>query len=210
MKGRFVSGLLCTIAILCFFDLKAQVKPVIRLGIVASTFSSIGDIYDNDCISVSYVAGGAAIIPVKSIISIQPEINFLRKGRYDSEKISGIRIKTLQYVNYLQVPILLRLTPVSLTEGLKSKIFFNVGPYGSLLINAKNRVKTNGKTTTSDQKDSYKGSDLGLIIGSGVQFPIKRTNFQVDLRYDMGFTKVSEISDNYSTKALSLAIGILF
>lgn len=210
MRNVILCGLLCGIAFFGIISADAQVKPMVRLGIAASTLSSIGDLYDNDCISVSYVAGGSAIIPIKGIVSVQPELNLIRKGRYDNENVSGTRIKTLQYIDYIQVPVLLRITPLSLTEGLKSKVFFNIGPYGSMLLNAKSRVKTGSKSVTTDQKDNFKSSDFGLIIGSGVQFPFNKMTFQFDLRYDMGLTKVSEVNEKYNTKSLSLAFGVLF
>jgi len=210
MRNVILCGLLCGVAFFGVNSAEAQVKPMVRLGIAASTLSSIGDLYDNDCISVSYVAGGAAIIPIKGIVSVQPELNLIRKGRYDNERVSGTRVKSLLFIDYIQVPVLFRITPTSLTEGLKSKVFFNVGPYGSLLLNAKSRVKNGGKSVTTDQKDNLKDSDFGLILGSGIQFPFNKMTFQIDLRYDMGLTKVSEISDDYNTKSLSLAFGILF
>lgn len=210
MKGSILRGLLCVVALFSLIPANAQVKPIVRLGVAASTLSNIGDLYDNDCISVSYVVGGSSIIPIKGIVDIQPELNLIRKGRYDNESVSGIRVKTLQYINYIQVPILLRITPLSLTEGLKSKVFFNIGPYGSMLLNAKSRVKTGGKSVTTDQKDNFQSSDFGLIIGSGVQFPFKTMTFQFDLRYDTGLTKVSEVNEKYNTKSLSLAFGVLF
>ncbi len=210
MRSRILRGLLFTMVFFAFFTVESQVVPVVRIGVAVSTLSRIGDLYDNNCLTVSYVAGGAVIIPIKNMFSLQSELNMIRKGRYDKTKELGKNAKTLQYINYLQFPVLLRVTPNGLAEDSKAKIFFNIGPYGSLLINAKSRVNTDGNSVTRNQKDSYKSSDFGIIFGNGVQFPIKQTTLQIDLLYDMGLTKISKLSDSNNTKSFSLAIGVSF
>ena len=76
----------------------------------------------------------------------------------------------------------------------------------------KSQNKPDGSSEWKD--DSYSGvdkdPDLGLVLGMGVTFPVKKLTLQADLRYDMGLSEVNFQPEDYHTKALSLTIGIIF
>jgi hypothetical protein len=92
----------------------------------------------------------------------------------------------------------------------KTKVYFNAGPYVAALLKSQNKPEN----VTEWKDDSYSGvdkdPDLGLVLGMGVTFPVKKLTLQADLRYDMGLSKVNFQPDDYHTKAMSISLGILF
>lgn len=211
MKTNFFKKMAFLAVIVIPFSTFGQIKPLVKLGLSMSTLSQRGDLCDNNNYTASYNVGGSVLIPLGSQVDFQPEVNLIRKGRFDENTNAGITTKNIQYINYLQVPLMFRCTPNGLLGDSKSKVFLNIGPYGSLLLNAKSRVDVAGNITTTNQNDYFKKSDFGLTLGGGVQFPVKSNTFQIDLRYDLGLSRVTPVSANdYNTKALNLSIGLLF
>ena len=107
---------------------EAQISFDTRHGIAISTLSKPGDLYDNDNLTVSYTGGAFAVIPMVKNLAIQPEINYIRKGRCDENNLSGSSQETTCKYHYLQVPVLARYNAI-ITGNSESCIFFNAGPY---------------------------------------------------------------------------------
>ena len=191
------------------FMARAQVSFGTRQGITISTLSKPGDLYDNDQLTVSYTGGVFASIPLVKNLAVQPEINYIRKGRCSENNISGTSQETTCKYNYLQVPVLARYSS-SLSGYPKSSIFFNAGPYAAVLLKSERNLSNGNELPASQVTETDKSPDLGLILGGGITFPVNKFKFQVDLRYDMGLSKLDNQPDDYRTKALSLAVGIAF
>lgn len=190
--------------------INAQIRPLVRGGVVASTHSEIGDFAGNNHMTLSYTLGTSLIIPLNDVVSLQPELNFIRKGRYDQDCSGGISTESTKSADYLQLPLLIKFTPSYFSDDAKTKVFFNFGPYGSVLLGAKERIEIGSSSATNSVKDSYSNYDFGLVIGVGVQIPINTKALQFDLRYDMGFKDITKDSDSYNTKAITLGVGFLF
>lgn len=188
----------------------AQVSLNVKHGIVASTFSKPGDLGDNNNVSLSYTAGFFGVIPLSQTFAVQPEINYIRKGRFEKETALGVSNKTSFSANYLQIPLLIRYTAPSVFGTSNAKLFLNTGVYDGILLHSGKRIKTGDEIIGKDQTHDFKSNDVGLIFGGGVQFPVRQFLVQFDLRYDMGLTKITNQSDSYTTKALSLTMGVKF
>jgi hypothetical protein len=210
MKTQILKSIFAFSILIASFTLNAQVSLNVKHGIVASTFSELGNLGDNDHISLSYTAGVFAIVPVNNTFGIQPELNYIRKGRSEENNVQGISNKIKSSAEYLQIPVMLRFSPANSSESSKTRMFLNTGIYESILLHSETRIKSGNDMVGKDQTKEYRNNDFGLVFGGGVQFPFKQFLVQFDLRYDMGLTKITNQSDNYSTKALSLTMGVKF
>lgn len=208
MKTKILALVIFTMAIILTVPVYAQVSFGTRHGLAISTLAKTGDLYDNDEMHFSYTGGIFVVAPIKGVFAVQPELNYICKGR-SNETTEFIETSYQSRYHYLQVPVLARFnTNLSMTEN--TKVYFNAGPYVSALLKSQN--KPDGSSEWKD--DSYSGvdkdPDLGLVLGMGVTFPVKKLTLQADLRYDMGLSEVNFQPEDYHTKALSLTIGILF
>jgi hypothetical protein len=207
MKTRILKLMVVAVFAIIPMVVNAQVQFNLKQGMVVSTLSNFGDLGDNNHPSLSFTAGAFAVIPLSQYVSFQPELNYIRKGRYEKNTMTGISSKFSQASDYLQLPLLVRLTPNDLLGDSKAKFFFTTGLYESLLLHSEQTVKTGNTSTGTDITSNIKKNDLGFILGGGVQFPFRSKMLQVEVRYDMGLTKISDQID-YHTKALSLTLGM--
>jgi hypothetical protein len=209
MKTKNLKSVLIAIIALVPVLSEAQVQFYLKQGMVVSTLSNIGNLGDNTNSKLTFTVGGFASIPLNNTVSFQPEVNYVRKGRSESMDISGVSAKTSLASDYIQIPLLVRFTPKDLLGDVKSKFFFTTGLYESILLNSEQIVKAGNAISGNNVTSDYKKSDFGLVFGGGVQFPFRQKTLQVELRYDLGLTKVSDSYSNYNTKALSLTLGMV-
>lgn len=135
------------------------------------------DVYNN---SLKYGGTGGIFMryTLTDIFAIQPEILFAMKGaKYEAEGI-----KSQQKINYLEVPVLVRMT---LPNQSKVKPSLLVGPALGILLS--NKI-TNGEEI--DIKDDTKTSDLGVVAGVGIEYLLKKGCIILDARYEMGLTSI--------------------
>jgi hypothetical protein len=187
----------------------AQVSFGTRHGLAVSTISKTGDIYDNADLSASYTGGLFVSIPLYSNLAIQPEINYIRKGRCNEKELNGTNLETCCKYDYLQLPVLARYS-ASLSPGSKTNLFFNAGPYAALMLKSENRLINGDELPSGLGVKDAKTPDFGLILGGGVEFPVRSFKVQFDLRYDMGLNKIDGQPDDFRTKSMSLGAGLIF
>ncbi|HPF64608.1 porin family protein [Lentimicrobium sp.] len=208
MKTKILTLAIFTMATILTVPVNAQVSFGTRHGLAISTLAKTGDLYDNDEMLFSYTGGIFITAPVKGVFAIQPELNYICKGRSD-ETTEFIESSYRSRYHYLQVPVLARFnTNLSMTEN--TKVYFNAGPYISALLISQNKPDGSSEWKDDDYDEVGKDPDLGIILGMGVTFPVNRLTLQADLRYDLGLAKLNYQPEDYHTKALSLTIGILF
>lgn len=210
MNSKILKSVFAFSILVLSLTTNAQVSLNVKHGIVASTFSKLGDMGDNNNVSLSYTAGFFAVIPTSQAFAIQPEINYIRKGRFEKETAMGISNKVSTSANYLQIPLLVRYTAPSVFGSSNTKLFLNTGVYDGILLHSENRIKAGNEIIGRDETSDFKSNDWGLVFGGGVQFPCRQFLVQFDLRYDMGLTKITNQDDKYTTKALSLTMGVKF
>lgn len=210
MNSRILKSVFAFSILVLSLTTNAQVSLNVKHGMVASTFSKLGDLGDNNNISLSYTAGFFATVPLSNSFSLQPEINYVSKGRFEKQTAMGVTNRTSLSAKFLQIPLLIRYTAPNVFGESSTKLFLNTGVYDGILLHSERRIKTGDDMIGKDQTSDFKGSDWGLVFGGGVQFPFRQFLVQFDLRYDMGLSKITNQNDNYSTKALSLTMGVKF
>ena len=187
----------------------AQISVGTRQGFSVSTLSKIGDLYDNVDLTTSYTGGVFALVPVKGNFTFQPELNYIRKGRNSGTSLTANSEESKCLFNYVQVPLLARYT-MPAAGGNSCRYFLNAGPYASALLNTSIKLIDGSELNDDKVTDNHSHTDIGLIFGGGLEFPVNKAKLSFDIRYDMGLTNLNDQPDGYRTKSVSVAAGIRF
>lgn len=203
MKTKRNSILTVLIILLASTATFAQINFGARVGAAATTFASKGDITDNNNVTFSPVVGAFLDLPLNKSFFIQPEVNYLRKGRSDESAEIGTTKETDFMVHYLQVPVLLQYRDDHLMDNHKYVFYISAGPYAGFSMG--NQMKPDNNLNLAESNKT----DFGASFGVGFQKPFLSKNIRFDLRYDMGVAEIANQPSDYRTKALSLTIGIV-
>ena len=180
----------------------AQINFGVRNGVSATTFALKGNLPDNNNVTFSYTAGAFVDLPICKSVYIQPEINYVRKGRSQETTELNTTLKTDYMLHYLQVPVLLQYRDNVMQENHGYIFYVNAGPYAAFALNDQARP------TLANMPADSKKTDWGASLGIGLQTPIMGKDIRFDLRYDMGLSEIANQPEDYRTKALSLTVGI--
>ncbi|MCC5942144.1 MAG: PorT family protein [Balneolaceae bacterium] len=132
-------------------------------------------------------AGLIGHIHLNSQYALQPEIVYSMQGA----KSGNTDIK----LDYINIPVIIQ---YMFDNGFR----IQAGPQLGLLLNAKAE-----NNSSVDIKDDFKSFDLGLSVGASYVHP--PTDFGIDLRYNLGFTDISESSNVTSTNR-GFQIGVFY
>lgn len=211
-KRKNLPGYACTIALflLLFLVIQQPVTAQIRgfkTGMTLSTFSKTGNLYDNDHGTVAFTAGAFRAIPLQGGFSLMPELNYVRKGRSAHMVLPGFTAEADYCIHYLQLPLQLQYVNQQIVKVSGAQIHFLAGPYLAYAFKDKISGNLPGQPTSVPEDPKH---DLGFSMGMGYQFPLASNFMRLDLKYDMGMTKMANQPDNFRTKALSLTLGYAF
>ena len=120
--------------------------------------------------------GGYFVFAFSENIALQPEVLFSSQGSDLPD------VDQLNEFNYLSVPVLLQVKPISFLS-------FEAGPQFSFLLDAKN--------SGVSIKDEIKKSDFGIAAGTTLHLPI---GLNAGVRYVWGFTNISELDNDSEIK----------
>jgi hypothetical protein len=208
MKTKESIILAATILMLVPLSTYAQTGFGFRNGIAATTLSAKGDLYNDNNVTFSYTAGLFSTISINKFLAIQPEVNYVRKGRSNETSELNTTTKTDFLLDYLQVPVLIQYRNDQMLNKSGSVFYINAGPYAAFVLNTKTRVSDVGESSADLTLDDSKNTDWGATMGIGFQTPVFKQKICFDLRYDMGLSEIANQPTDYRTKALSLTIGI--
>ncbi len=186
----------------------AQVELGVRHGVAASTFSAKGNLADNDKVTFSYTSGMFLTLPVSNSFALQPELNYLKKGRSNETTALGTTTQTDFRVNYLQIPLQLQYRNNQISKSGNTAFYFQTGPYAAFALENERRVKS-GRTSEIVVSEDDTKTDWGIAFGLGVQFPVVERNVRFDLKYDLGLSEIGGQPDDFRTKCLSLTVGVV-
>ena len=187
----------------------AQINIGLRQGIAATTLSDKGNLYQDNKVTFSYTAGAFITVPVSKSFAIQPEINYIRKGRSNETTELNTNVETDFMVHYLQIPVLFQYRNDQMLNKSGSVFYINGGPYAAFALNTQTKVTNSSEGGLMVPVGESKNTDWGAALGIGFQTPIRGKDVRFDLRYDMGLSEIELQPTEYRSKALSLTIGIL-
>lgn len=126
---------------------------------------------------VGFHFGAYATIMFSDKLGIQPEALYSTQG----SKVEFDGADGDFNFSYLNVPVLLR-------YNINDLVHLHAGPQFGFLLKA----EADSDGDTEDIKDSFKGSDLGLAFGGGVDLPM---GLGFGIRYTAGLSQISEDED---------------
>jgi hypothetical protein len=179
-------AILAVLAIIASSSPAAAQGAGIKFGPTFATFSSDALDFDNRTgIHAGLFVGGSR----DNIVGLQTEFNWLRKN---TETEAGQQIR----IDYLQVPVLLRLN-----AGSRSASGFAV--YGIVGPAIELKIADDIEGITID--DGFEGADVSLVFGGGIEI----VRIILEARYEKGLRR---INDNFSdfTEIKKQAFTILF
>lgn len=202
--------LVVAISLLAPATLLAQTTFGLRNGVAATTLSAKGDLYNDNNVTFSYTAGVFSTIQFNKSLAIQPELNYVRKGRSNETTELNTTTETDFLLDYLQVPVLFQYRNDQLLNKSGSVFYIHAGPYAAFVLNTKTKISDNNENAAEVETDNSKNTDWGATMGIGFQTPVFKQDICFDLRYDMGLSEIAQQPTDYRTKALSLTVGIKF
>jgi len=202
--------LVVAISLLAPAALLAQTTFGLHTGVAATTLSAKGDLYNDNNVTFSYTAGVFSTIQLSKSLAIQPELNYVRKGRSNETVELNTTTETDFLLDYLQVPVLFQYRNDQLLNKSGSVFYIHAGPYAAFVLNTKTKTSGSGENASDVETDDSKNTDWGATMGIGFQTPIFKQDICFDLRYDMGLSEIAQQPTDYRTKALSLTVGIKF
>lgn len=202
------------------FSLQAQVG--VKAGVNFSNMlfegdeTSVEDLAKNG--ATKFTAGLMFILPLSDAVAIQPELLFTQKGAKSTYKVLGEEFTNDLTYNYLDIPLLLRLS-LGDTHGEGLGIYVNGGGYVGYALSGKGErsspLGTLETEFTFDDEDDQSRIDFGFAVGGGLTLG----NVFLDVRYAHGTNNLlDDDADNNNDndfkklqhRGLALTAGIIF
>lgn len=132
---------------------------------------------------------------VNDVFSLQPELLYSTQGSAMSASLLGLEFKLKQILNYIQVPVLGKLSFGS--ENVR--FFINAGPYVGYMLSAKVKAEALGQENEEkvdfsdpDVKESANRLDVGVAAGLGIAFKVGPGDIFVEGRYNLGLMDINK------------------
>jgi len=149
--------------------------------------------------------GTFASFPISDILKFQPEFLYTQKGTawevYDPIRARVSR--TWVKLSYAEISVL---TKILLTAKRNWRPHLFIGPYLSVNLAAKGRIKQDGmmeRMIIGDVNDI----DLGAIFGAGMDIGLGKGDVVFDARYVLGLTGIDEDGEDVKNKVFCFMLG---
>ena len=209
--------------ILFLFSLPTLLNAQLELGFRAGLNMSEADdlrATNGDLIKAAQLnginAGVFAKFQIGSIIALQPEVTFSKKGFVTSWDNSDS--SSMLNTSYLDMPLMIE---AGLAIGKRFRIFANAGPNVSYLIKAEEEFydSMNGETTKTAFNfdiESFERLDVGVNFGGGISLRTRRWKYTLNARYNMGLKEIMSNKDamsfveNAKYRVTNISLGISY
>jgi hypothetical protein len=134
-------------------------------------------------------------------IDVQAGLSYSQQGADYSESMFSGKYK----LDYLNIPIMARF---NVADGF----VLQAGPQIGFLMSAKDEYDDyEGESVEEDVKEYLKGTDFGINLGAGYQFP---GGFGIDATYNLGLTNIADSPDlsdvNWKHGVIQLRLSYAF
>jgi len=146
------------------------------------------------------------IIPI--LLDLQPEVILYQKGTKYSYEVLGVKSIMKSNLNYIEVPINIRLTIPMIP------IYVIAGPYFGYAMSGSGYYKV-GETVLIDNvpitfdKNGYHKFDYGIDAGIGFMKGIGPIHFFAELRYNKGFYDFDASLLTQKNSNIGLSVGVI-
>jgi hypothetical protein len=188
------------VCIMTFQFVNAQASIGLRAGVLISkqTFKN-GNLDVNPESKFGLDLALITEFPLNPTVAIAPEFHWLQKGNKIEDLGGGIE-ESAQTFNYLEIPVLLKLT-----FGEEPGIFVFGGPSFGYLFTATDK-DGDGNNNDIDLED-FNRTEIGAHVGAGLELgPVL-----IDVRYIAGFTNIANFeADDLEIRNSGFGAGIGF
>jgi Outer membrane protein beta-barrel domain len=193
MKKLFFICLMC---ILIATSCSPKLVPFIGAN-VASVNGDNADSFD----SRIGINGGVLVRTTASDqIDVETGLVYSQQGADYSESMYSGKYK----LDYLNIPIMARF---QVADGF----VLQAGPQIGFLMSATDEYDFDGESGEEDVKDFLKGTDFGINLGAGYEFP---GGFGIDATYNLGLTNIADSPDlsdvNWKHGVIQLRLSYAF
>jgi len=176
----------------------AQVNGGIKAGINLANVKGFNDSTAASSQRTGLIFGGFMTFGLSPMIAFQPELLFSMQGTKLHFSDRGVETDATRTLDYLQVPLLLRIGNNSSDH---ASVYAIAGPTVGILI----RATDNG----TNVKSSFKRSDVGVVAGVGVT--LTRVLLEARYTFDLvDFNKVATPSGSHKNRVVSFLVGVTF
>lgn len=140
-----------------------------------ANFANISDAWGNSSrTQFNFNLGFFFKLPVARHVAIQPELYYSGEGdKYIDAGITGT-----DHLNYINLPILLKLTG-------RTGLYFETGPQFGFLVGA----NTTYQGVSQDIKSDIASGNFAWVFGMGFKIPLSPVG--IDLRYNAGLSNIN-------------------
>ena len=219
MKQLFLS---LAVVLFCLSANTQEIKLGPKMGI--NFGKQTGDLQDPSGIS-GLRGGGFVNIGITDHFSVEPQLLYSAMG---SENLQDQRFsipntgnftfifEADNYTSYLTLPVLAQL---DFYHGDSVRVYGNVGPYFSFLLDSRVKYTIDAAIQASNQdtavnfdtvinrnfKDRFQDFDVGLTFGAGISFSVGEGELTIDFLYNLGLLNVA--NENYIVPSKELEIS---
>lgn len=152
-----------------------------------------------------FCAGGYVEIPINQTLSFAPEVLYTRKGG----KVGFEEPLEKWRLQYIEIPMLFK-AYLPIAPMMKPNVYF--GPEVAFRVSGTWEWEEDGETFEEDVED-ISNTDVGLIFGAGIGFPVSTYVLSLEARYDLGLSVLDEAEfEPWEVKnsVFSVLVGIGF
>ena len=178
----------------------------LRAGVNVSNVIKSGDEDFSTGSKAGFNAAAFLELPIASVFSIQPELQYSQKGFKATGSFLGAPYEYKQTINYIEVPLLAKLKPVP-------GFGIVIGPQFSFRTSTSTKFSVNNASYESEvesDNDNLRKNILGGVIG--IEAGAK--NFVASLRYNIDFQNNNgdgtSSTPKYKNQVIALGVGIIF
>jgi hypothetical protein len=187
-----------------------QVTFGVKAGANFATLAG-DDVTDVDS-RTGLVLGGLLVYDISELLAIQPELLYSQKGGSFSETLGGETVSGTLKLDYVEVPLLLRLSVPAGSPDLRPSL--HAGPTFAFEVSCKVSFTAFGDSGTEDCEDDgdRRKFDPGLGLGGGLDVAFLAGTLMIEGRYTMSLRTLDASGDEADVKnrAWSLTFGYRF
>ncbi len=173
----------------------------VKAGMNVSAISKGGGLSDTKS-KIGFNAGVFMNAPLSADFNIQPEVLYNDLGSKTTRTILGNNVDYSTNLGYISVPVMFQFNATP-------EFYLEAGPQFSFLVNANDKVSTNGSSATYElNKDNLNTFDFGAGLGIGYRIT---PQIGINARYVAGFTNIGKDNTVLSdSKNNNFQVGLSF
>lgn len=195
--------LIACVSLLMFLSInvsEGMAAPDIKFGLkagfdISSQWSNEEKIEDDSIVLRSkngVLFGAMTRFHLSNLFKLQPEIFYVQKGSKQDVTIPGVPIGTVHVaydLRYLEIPVLLKTYPLKGKGAIQPTLSF--GPYFAFLLNGTYSLVNNKIGNFEEEMDDLRKTDMGIVMGSGLELKNDTIEFGFHYRTSMGFVNLA-------------------